>query len=149
MAEQVINVRDLETREWTEEMYVFCDDMFSDLVGIFGEDNVRVISAEEHERHCLRRRQDREVASCRETDQQKITEPPNVNPTSAESKAEPAQKVAPRAAAHTAARNAASTAASNTSHMEREGPLTTEELRAKRIQYFERQKWTRRLRPRK
>ena len=38
MSEQVINVRDLDTQQWTEEMYVFCDDMFSDLAGIFGEE---------------------------------------------------------------------------------------------------------------
>ena len=73
MSEQVINVRDLDTRQWTEEMYVFCSDMFSDLVGIFGEENVRVISAEEHQRHCLRIQQDREIEDSERVDLERQT----------------------------------------------------------------------------
>ena len=133
MAEQIINVRDLATREWTEQMYVFCDDMFSDLVGIFGEDNVRVISTEEYDRHCLRMRQDREVASSKAMDQtqaslSKVPAQPEAV-SDAVSKAAPSDKpvVEPK----------------------KDGPLTPAQLRAKRLQYFERQRWARRLRPRK
>ena len=133
-------MRDLETREWTEEMYVFCDDMFSDLVGIFGEDNVRVISAEEHARHCLRRRQDREVASCREADA--TSEPTNSAP-----KTNNVEAIGETDASANV--EAAPIAPPKPPPAKKEGPLTPAELREKRVQYFERQQWKRRLRPRK
>ena len=141
MAEQIINVRDLATREWTEQMYVFCDDMFSDLVGIFGEDNVRVISTEEYDRHCLRMRQDREVASSQAMDQtQALSEVP-------------AQPEADSDAVSDAVLDANSEAEPSDDkpvvQPKKDGPLTPAQLRAKRLQYFERQRWTRRLRPRK
>ena len=138
MAEQIIIVRDLATREWTEQMYVFCDDMFSDLVGIFGEENVRVISTEEYERHCLRMRQDREVASSQAMDQ-----------TQASLSEVPAQPEAVSEAVSDANSKAELSDDKPVVQPKKDGPLTPAQLRAKRLQYFERQRWARRLRPRK
>lgn len=66
---QVVNVR--MAGEWTDQMYPFTGtDMLNEYVCIFGEENVRLISEEEFQRHALRMQQDRELLECKGADQQ-------------------------------------------------------------------------------
>ena len=122
---QIINVR--MEGEWIDEMYPFCPQMMNDLRGIFGDENVRLISEEEFERYRLRKQQDEEFAKEKQVDnaiQPNIQ--PNIQPT-----------------------NQGEEAKSECDRTE----LSREELRKKRIAYFEtrlqRDKWKKRLRPRK
>lgn len=54
----LLNIRDLNTKEWTEEIYPFTEEMREELRDVYGADNVRTISQVDYERSLLRKRQD-------------------------------------------------------------------------------------------
>ncbi len=129
---QVLNVR--MGGEWTDQMYPFTGtDMLNEYVGIFGEENVRLISEEEFQRHALRMQQDRELLECKGADQQATAARPVAQRGTAGSRSLPET---PKQSA-----NAVPAA------------MTLDELRKKRLAYFEGKKtqaqWRQRLRPRK
>jgi len=56
----LLNIRDLTTKEWTEEIYPFTEEMREELRDVYGADNVRTISQVDYERCLLRKKQDAE-----------------------------------------------------------------------------------------
>ena len=56
----LLNIRDLTTKEWTEEIYPFAEEMREELRDVYGADNVRTISQVDYERCLLRKKQDAE-----------------------------------------------------------------------------------------
>lgn len=56
----LLNIRDLNTKEWTEEIYPYTEEMRDELRSVYGTENVRTISQEEYERSLIRRKQDEE-----------------------------------------------------------------------------------------
>jgi hypothetical protein len=116
-------------------MYPFTGtDMLNEFVGIFGEENVRLISEEEFQRHALRMQQDRELQECEGADQQaKQIEDQHLCPQASSEPTTPPPELI-RGTAEAAA------------------PMTLEQLRKKRLAYFEGKKnqeqWRQRLRPR-
>lgn len=56
----LLNIRDLNTKEWTEEIYPFTEEMREELRDVYGADNVRTISQVDYERCLLRKKQDAE-----------------------------------------------------------------------------------------
>ena len=56
----LLNIRDLNTKEWTDEIYPFTEDMRDELRSVYGPENVRTITQEEYERSLVMRRQDKE-----------------------------------------------------------------------------------------
>ena len=59
-ADLLLNIRNLNTKEWTDEIYAFDESMRDQLRDVYGTENVRTISQEEYERHLVRREQDAE-----------------------------------------------------------------------------------------
>lgn len=117
-------------------MYPFTGtDMLNEFVGIFGEENVRLISEEEFQRHALRMQQDRELQECEGADDQqaKQIEDQHLCPQASSEPTTPPPELVRRTA-------------------EAAAPMTLEQLRKKRLAYFEGKKnqeqWRQRLRPR-
>ena len=58
--DRLLNIRDLSTREWTEEVYPFTEELKEELSTIYSPENVRVITQDDFDRAALRKRQDAE-----------------------------------------------------------------------------------------
>ena len=76
----LLNIRDLNTKEWTEEIYPYTEEMRDELRAVYGTENVRTISQEEYERSLVRKKQDDEFKEA----MLKEAQPPEPSPPTLE-----------------------------------------------------------------